>query len=154
MGGLEVSVLAGALALGLVAGVFLTFSDFVMTALQRTEGDGGWQAMQAINRQVYRSVFMVLLLGLVPAGFAVALLAGGTGGAPWFLGGAIIYAIGTMGVTMFGNVPMNKRLDGLTGTEAAAYWRVYVVRWTRLNHVRTLASAFAALAFIIGWRMI
>ncbi|WP_078569715.1 hypothetical protein [Thioclava sp. F36-7] len=60
----EISLVAATLATGLVAGVFLTFSDFVMRALGRAELAAGIEAMQMINREVYRSLFATLLLGL------------------------------------------------------------------------------------------
>ena len=56
--------------------------------------------------------------------------------------------MGTMGVTIFGNVPMNKRLD--KGDAGVAYWDVYVARWTRLNHVRSVACILAAVGFLNG----
>ena len=46
------------LAYALVGGVFLAFSDFIMRALSLTGGSGGAEAMQAINREVFRWVFM------------------------------------------------------------------------------------------------
>ena len=52
------------LACGLVAGVFLTFSDFVMKSLAASPPAGAIEAMQVINRKVYRTLFMALLLGM------------------------------------------------------------------------------------------
>ena len=53
-----------AIAYALVAGVFLSFSDFVMRSLDKTESSGGVAAMQHINREVFRTLFMVLLIGM------------------------------------------------------------------------------------------
>ena len=55
---------ACAVACALVAGVFLTFSDFVMRSLAGAKTAAGIESMQVINREVYRSVFIVLLLGM------------------------------------------------------------------------------------------
>ena len=71
---------AASIAAGLVAGVFLTFSDFVMRSLGASAPAAGMEAMQQINRKVYRSVFMVLLLGLVPVSLAIAVYAAVSGG--------------------------------------------------------------------------
>lgn len=54
------------LAYAFVGGVFLAFSDFIMRALAKTSGHGGVEAMQMINREVFRWVFMALFLSLVP----------------------------------------------------------------------------------------
>ena len=56
----EFSIFASAI----VAGVFLTFSDFVMQSLAAANPAGGIQSMQIINRKVFKTVFMVLLLGM------------------------------------------------------------------------------------------
>ena len=56
----EISVIA----CGLVSGVFLTFSDFVMRSLDGARTAAGVEVMQVINREVFRSVFMFLLLGM------------------------------------------------------------------------------------------
>ena len=50
------------LAYAALAGVFLAFSDFIMRSLARTSGTGGIEAMQIINREVFRWVFMTLFL--------------------------------------------------------------------------------------------
>jgi len=42
------------LAYALVGGVFLAFSDFIMRSLSLTSGVGGVEAMQVINREVFR----------------------------------------------------------------------------------------------------
>jgi len=56
----QFSILADAI----LAGVFLAFSDFIMRSLAQTSGTGGIEAMQVINREVFRWVFMALFLGL------------------------------------------------------------------------------------------
>ena len=75
---------AAILAYALIGGVFLAFSDFIMRSLARTSGTGGVEAMQVINREVFRWVFMVLFIGLAPFSIGLALygliiVPGGTG---------------------------------------------------------------------------
>lgn len=137
-----------ALATALVAGVFLTFSDFLMRSLRRASPAAGAEAMQVLNREVYASVFMVLLLGLVPV---TALLGayGAWAGRPLLMAGAGAYLLGVFAVTAAGNVPMNKRLDALPtgGPEAQRYWPTYVRGWLRWNHLRSLSATASAAAF-------
>jgi uncharacterized membrane protein len=61
------------------------------------------------------------------------------------LAGCVLYLVGTAGVTMACNVPLNK-LTGLhpQGADAADYWAKYVTTWTAWNHVRTIAALSAA----------
>ena len=144
------------IAYALVAGVFLAFSDFIMRSLAMTSGDGGVEAMQAINREVFRWVFMALFLGMAP----VSLVIGGyawinLSGAPalLILSAAIVYLVGCFGVTIVFNVPMNEALAGKAlSTEATRdYWlQTYVPNWTLWNTVRTVASTAAAALLLVG----
>ncbi|NHK26636.1 DUF1772 domain-containing protein [Parvularcula flava] len=142
------------LSAALVAGVFQSFSDFVMDGLIAAE-EGGMRAMQALNRTVMRSAFLAMLLGLVPVTVGLAFVAGRLATGPaalWMTAGAMVYVFGAFLVTIVGNVPMNRRLDRLDGhsPDGLSYWHRYGVRWTQLNHVRTLASAATAGCFIMA----
>lgn len=150
---LTVGLVAAAVAAGLVAGVFLTFSDFIMRALRDVPEATGARAMQQINRAVFGSVFLALFLGLAPvsAAMLLAVLLNWSGAAAaWAAAGAGLYLAGVFAVTIFGNVPMNERLDGLGAAAAQGYWQRYLVLWTRLNHLRSAASAAVAVAFLMA----
>lgn len=143
------------IASGLVAGVFLTFSDFVMKSLAAAEPAAGIEAMQIINRKVFRTVFMVLLMGmsilsLVMAGYALVSASGAA--ANWAIAGGGLYIVGVFVVTLVGNVPMNTRLDGMDhkSAEAASYWQTYVPVWSRWNSARTAAAAGSAVCFFVA----
>jgi uncharacterized membrane protein len=143
------------IAYALVAGVFLTFSDFVMRSLAATQPAGGIEAMQQINRKVFRTLFMVLLIGMAvvsPIMAAFALWQGSGPATAWFISATVTYVIGTFGVTVVFNVPMNERLDRMAhdSTVAAAYWHRYVPAWSFWNTVRTLASAAAAIFMLMA----
>ncbi|MEQ9490466.1 MAG: DUF1772 domain-containing protein [Alphaproteobacteria bacterium] len=149
---LQVSVIACAV----VSGVFLTFSDFVMQSLNGARPSAGVEVMQVINRKVYRTVFMVLLLGwsaLSPVLMIYAWLLLGGQTAFWVLSGSAVYLVGVFAVTLVFNVPMNNRLDRMnfTGADAAAYWsETYFPRWTFWNYVRAIAAAVAAVCFMMA----
>ncbi|EAQ02315.1 hypothetical protein OB2597_19571 [Pseudooceanicola batsensis HTCC2597] len=141
------------LAMALVAGVFLSFSDFVMRGLVLAPGTGGAAGMIGLNRTVYRSVFMVLLMGFLPGSLALSLLTlwQSGGAAPALVAaGGLVYFLGVVGITGVGNVPMNKRLETLEGDARglADYWPRYARRWTGLNHLRTGAAVLAALLWL------
>lgn len=143
------------LSSALVAGVFQSFSDFVMSGLARAAPAGGIDSMQQLNRTVFRSAFITTFLGLVPVSIGFAAFAW------WRLDGlaqgfviaaAMVYVPSVFGVTVAGNVPMNERLDKLTASSAAAaeYWPVYVKLWTRWNTVRTFGSIATALFYLLA----
>ena len=143
------------LASALVGGVFQSFSDFVMKGLIQAEPAGGMESMQQLNRTVFRSVFLVTFLALVPATAAFALYAWiSLSGAVRMLivGSAAAYALLVFAVTAWGNVPMNQKLDGLAHTTAEGhdYWSTYGRVWTRWNHVRTLGSIAVAVCLLLA----
>lgn len=141
-----------AIGCGLVAGIFLAFSSFVMAALGRLPSDHGIAAMNGINVTVINPGFMLAFFGTAAA--CLALAAGSalqwTGRASMLIliAGAI-YVAGCIGVTMARNVPLNNALAAVPlGTpEAAALWTRYLDEWTRWNTVRTVASAVSAILF-------
>ena len=143
-------------ACGIVSGVFLTFSDFVMRSLDGAKPGAGVEVMQVINREVLRSVFMVLLLGmsaLSPLLIAYAYF-GVTGAASaLIMTGGALYLAGVFIVSLVFNVPMNNRLEGKdpSGTEATTYWTsTYLPRWTFWNGVRASAAAGSAICYLIA----
>ena len=147
---------AAILSYAFVGGVFLAFSDFIVRALVKTGGQTGIEAMQVINREVYRWVFMALFLGLAVVSLGIAaygaLVLSSPAGTLSALAG-LVYLIGCFGVTVFFNVPMNKALDGMemSGTDTRDYWiQTYVPRWTFWNWVRTMACAVSAALLLIG----
>lgn len=147
--------LLAALGSGLVAGVFFAFSTFVMSALARLPAPQGIAAMQSINVVVLNPWFLGLFFGTAAIGLLLtilSLLAGSGRSATWAIAGALLYLLGSILVTMRGNVPLNQALAAAQpeGAEGAALWTRYVARWTAWNHVRTAASLAAAAAFILA----
>ncbi len=138
-----------------VGGVFSAFSEFIMRGLLRAEPAGGIEAMQQINRTVLRSQFVAGILVIAPMSIAISVYAASAleGNARLALIAApIVYVPTVFLMTMFGNVPMNNRLDRLNSrsVEAESYWREYGVKWTRLNHVRTFGSVLTAGLYLIA----
>lgn len=144
------------LAYALVGGVFLAFSDFIMRSLAYTHGVAGVEAMQIINREVFRWVFMALFLGmaavsLLIVGYAWTNLAGVPG--TLILLAGLVYLIGCFAVTVFFNVPMNEALAGMDLSVEATreYWTsTYLPRWTAWNTVRTVACSVSAALLLFG----
>ncbi len=144
------------LAYALVAGVFLAFSDFIMRSLSLTGGVGGVEAMQVINREVFRWVFMALFLGmaavsLLISGYAAFSLSGPAG--TLILLSGLVYLFGCFGVTVVFNVPMNEALAGmdLAADATQSYWTgTYLPRWTFWNSVRTIACGLSAMLLMTG----
>jgi uncharacterized membrane protein len=134
----------------LIAGVFFAFSSFIMTGLGRLPSNQGIAAMNSINVTVINPLFMAAFLG---TGLAAAVLTVTNfsslpdPAAIKIMAGALIYLIGSVGVTLIFNVPLN---DALAAADAdgAAIWADYLKTWTMWNHVRCLASLAAGALFV------
>jgi len=72
--------------------------------------------------------------------------------AVYWLTGSLIYLVGTIGVTIFGNVPLNDALANVKpeSVEATELWTKYLTDWTFWNHVRTIAAVLAATLYAIA----
>lgn len=136
-----------------IGGVFSAFSEFIMAGLLRTRPAGGIEAMQQINKTVIKTQFVAGILLIGPVAIVLAIYAAMTmeGAAQISLILApIVFVPSVLLMTMFGNVPMNNKLDRLdfTSADAGAYWTTYGRDWTRLNHIRTLGSVATAALYM------
>jgi uncharacterized membrane protein len=152
---LYAATLVTALGCGLIAGAFFAFSSFVMGALGRLPGAQGIAAMQSINMRAVTPAFMIALFGTAAA--CLGLSAWGVISSDGWttalvLAGGALYLIGTIGVTMVCNVPLNNSLAKLDPQDAgaAARWEEFVRRWTAWNHVRTVAALAATAALTLA----
>ena len=135
----------------LMAGLFYAWSCSVMLGFARLSDREFISAMQATNRAIQNPIFFAAFFGapiLLPLsvflhyGQALTMRF-------WFLLAAtIIYLIGTFGVTIFGNVPLNNMLDRfdlqVASEEETALQRAnFEGRWNNLNTIRTVSSTLA-----------
>ena len=135
-----------------IGGVFSAFSEFIMAGLLRAEPAGGIESMQHINRTVLRTQFVagIFLITFFSIAFAVYAVTAFDGVARYLLIlAALVYGPSVFLMTLFGNVPMNRKLERLdhTSPEAKTYWLHYGRVWTRLNHVRTVGSCLTAVIY-------
>ena len=143
---------AAAIGSGLMAGLFFIFSVCIMQALSRLPPEQGIAAMNAINVVIQNPIFLSAFMGTALLGLAlivVAFISGGEG--RWLLAaGGLVYVVGVLLVTIVFNVPMNDALAKVSGSgaEATALWTAYLKDWTWWNHVRTIASLLASIAFV------
>src|SRR5262245_39627509 len=113
--------------------------------------------MQSINILVLNPLFLGVFVGTAMACGALgagSLLRWQSPGSAWLLAGSVLYLLGTFGVTMAFNVPLNNSLARVDASkpEAVQAWRSYVTAWTRWNHVRTIAALAAAAALTLAFR--
>lgn len=141
------------LSCGILAGVYFTFSAFIMRALDRINPDAAVSAMASINRMILRSAFMALFMTSSAAALTLAVLA------PFhregqetmqMAAGGVIYVIGVFVCTIAFNLPLNDALEeaDAASTKAGAAWAAYRRDWSRWNHLRTASAVIATACFI------
>jgi uncharacterized membrane protein len=151
---ITVTLWFAALSVGIMAGVYFTFSAFVMQSLDALGRPAGMVAMQAINRIILKSLFLPLFFASSLACLllsVVGVMEWGRPGAWQMVTGGFVYLAGMLVVTAAANVPLNNALEATdaAGPDAEAMWRRYMQRWLPWNHVRTL-SCTLSLALLIS----
>lgn len=141
-------LILAAVGSGLIGGLFFIFSNTVMRAFDRLPAAGAIAAMNSINRVILNSLFFLAFFGT--ALLCVVLLVGRLN-SPLVVAGALLYLVGSIGVTMACNVPLNERLEAVSpsANDLETQWHAYRGPWTRWNHVRTVACLLATVAFVI-----
>lgn len=139
----------------IVGGNFSAFSEFIMSALKKTEPAGGIEAMQNINRDVIKTQFVagILSIAAFSAIFAVYSLFVFEGAAlVTLILASLVFLASVFLVTMLGNVPMNDALARLDhdSLDARIYWEKYTRTWTLLNHARSFGSILTSGLYIIA----
>ncbi|HEY9828854.1 MAG TPA: anthrone oxygenase family protein [Stenomitos sp.] len=145
------------LGCGLIAGVFFAFSTFVMSALAQQPPAQGMATMQSINVTVINPWFMTVFLGTgVSCLFLTVsvMLKWHQPHSGVLLAGCLCYLIGTIGVTLFFNVPLNDALAIAKpdSPEGLHLWAQYLTNWTWWNHIRAIASLVALALLAISLR--
>ncbi|MGB3642620.1 MAG: anthrone oxygenase family protein [Rivularia sp. (in: cyanobacteria)] len=148
-------MLVTAIGSALTGGIFYAFSTFIMKALSQQPVAGGIATMQSINITVINPLFMVAFLGTGISCILITillLLQWHQPGAIYWLAGTLFYLIGTIGVTIAFNIPLNDALAALApkSAEAATLWKIYLTDWTFWNHIRTVAAILAAALLTIS----
>ncbi len=149
-------LLVTALASGLIAGLFYSYSCSVNPGLGALPDAHYLAAMQSINRAILNPVFFFSFMGtllLLPLSTYQHF---GTGNRFYLLlGASLVYLIGTFGVTVVGNVPLNEALDkmSLTGAspqELAAHRLRFEAPWNRLHAIRMYASVLSFVLILLA----
>jgi uncharacterized membrane protein len=117
--------------------------------MTRIGDKSGIATMQSSNITVINLWFMTVFLGTVIACPWVTigtLLNWHQPNAVYLLIGSLLYLVGTFGVTIAFNVPLNNALAivDLNSADGATLWAKYLTNWTFWNHVRMVAAIAAS----------
>jgi uncharacterized membrane protein len=136
---------------GLVAGLFYGYDCSVIKGLGNLKNEAYLQSFQSINKAIQNPYFLGALWAacrccLLQAGYV---LKAATHFLFYFmLSATIVCFIGVLGVTIFGNVPLNEQLAKFTialatENEIALIRKTFEKSWNSYHTVRTVASIAA-----------
>ena len=147
---------ASAVLTALVAGLFYAWSVSITLGLKRVSDTEYISVMQSTNREIQNAFFFSVFFGAQIVLPVTTYFYYGHVHRFWLLLAAtLFYSVGVMGVTIFGNVPMNNRLDRFElekagETEMARERKQYEGGWNILNNLRTVSSLVAIVLVVIA----
>ncbi|WP_190238680.1 anthrone oxygenase family protein [Salipaludibacillus neizhouensis] len=144
---------------GILAGLFFSFSTFIMEALGEISAKSGMNAMKAINRTILNPLFGLIYFGtaLMTLFLLVATLFNSEwNGRIYIISGSLLYLVGTFLVTIIFNVPLNNLLERGDSTDYSSQqmWRSYIKKWTVWNHIRTVTAVGTLACFVLGFKLL
>ena len=148
--------LFSALGCGLTAGVFFTFSSFVIPALGRLRTTQAIATMQAINLTVFNPFAIVLFAATGVACSLLLLIAGFNWqqpGASALFAGSLMYLCGVILVSVSAHTRLNNLLAAANpiSENNRLLWAYFRDSWGFWNWVRAIAALVAAVLMILGF---
>ena len=150
------SLVVSALLTGLSAGLFYSYSCSVNLGLNKLPDAEYLRAMQQINKAILNPAFFASFMGSVLVLVLASWLSYSLQHAfqlKMLLTATSIYAIGVLGITILGNVPLNEALANFdihaaTSSEILRQRELFEQPWNRFHGVRT-CCAFLAFVFTL-----
>ena len=153
-----ISLFLALLTMALSSGLFYAWSVSVIPGTLQVSHRSYLETMQRINQKIlnigFYSIFFGALITLILSSYlyyqveATKLF--------WYiLLATLCYGIGTFGITMVGNIPLNNSLDLLDlstmDTQELATVRTnYEKKWNFFHRIRSIAAVFAFLLLLLG----
>lgn len=147
-----ITVLLNALSVGF----FFAWSVSVILGTKKVGNLTYLETMQSINKEILNPVFFIVFFGSLITLILNAALQNNNKLMFWLLlTSAIIYLIGTFGVTAFGNVPLNNELDALdikalNINEIKNFRDYYESSWNQYHNIRTLSNMISFILLLIS----
>jgi uncharacterized membrane protein len=154
----NIVLVVGGVLTALHAGLLYDFSVDIVPAMRSIKGTSHISMMQAINVKIENPVFFFSFFGPIILLPLATFLHWGKPQFPWLLAASVIQIIGSEGVTVAGNIPLNNQLakidaNKLSEAEADKIRKEFQgpgTPWMRLHTIRTLASiAATTLIFVV-----
>jgi uncharacterized membrane protein len=147
-----------ALTTALIAGLFYAYSCSVNLGLKQLSDINYILAMQSINKAIQNPVFLFSFIGtlfLLPISAYLQHNNGELNRFYLLLFATIIYLIGVILITAFGNIPLNNTLDSFS-VQSSDNQSITKARlafenaWNNFHLIRTIASIVALILVILA----
>ncbi len=156
---IQILILASSiLSTGLMAGIFFTWSNAVKPGIGKLSDLEYLKALQSMNRVIlnipFKIVFFVSIISvaLVPLIYFDLY----PNNIFWlFIFSLVSYWVGAFSVTVFGNIPLNKKLDN-SNLKSISSQKIKLLResieskWNNLNLIRTISSFITFLLLVLA----
>lgn len=154
----DIILLFTAIVSGLIAGLLYSYACSVNLGLGKLPDKEYLGAMQSINKEIVNPIFLLSFLGtmiLLPVISFMNYTVPVSGRFQYLLFATIVYAIGVLGITFFGNIPLNNslatfNLDSSSISELAKFRSHFESPWNRLHFIRTVASVLSFILVILA----
>lgn len=152
----SLTLFAALLLTGLSAGLFYAWTVSVIPGTRKVIDTTYLESMQSINRAILNPAFYLVFMGSPLVLILSTIQHFRSGTIFWYLLAAtLLYFIGTFGVTLFGNVPLNDALDvldleKLSDASKNEFRKSYEVRWNQLHWIRTAFSVLSFISALLG----
>lgn len=151
-------LLASVILTALSAGFFYAWVVSVIPGTKKIPDQAYIETMQSINREILNVGFFTMFFGALFLLLASSFLQYRTPvGSVYYLtlAATLVYAIGTIGVTMFGNVPLNNVVESLDlSTFTAQDFKdarvAYEEKWNNLNLIRMIAALISFILVLLA----
>ena len=156
---IQPTILAAAILLtGIVAGIFFAWSNAVMPGIGKLDDLEFLQAFKSMNRVILNKAFLSVFGGAMIAVFLVPVshFALVPKALFWFyVSISVLYAVGVLGVTVNGNIPLNELLD-TAHLDAMSTHEIEILRerveskWNSYHLMRTACAAITFVGLILS----
>ncbi|WP_436489434.1 DUF1772 domain-containing protein [Chitinophaga sp. ARDCPP14] len=142
----------------LVAGLFYAFAVSVNVAFAQLPDAAYITATQAINVAIVNPAFLVCFLGapvLLPLATWLSARPVFTRRSWYLLAGTVVFVVGSFGVTIIANIPLNDKLaafqvNGASAEQLHSMRVAFATPWNNWHTVRTLAGIMALALLVMA----
>ncbi|WP_204346591.1 DUF1772 domain-containing protein [Psychroserpens algicola] len=140
----------------LSVGFFFAWSFSVILGTKKVANITYLETMQSINKEILNPVFFIVFFGSLIALILNAYLQYSNKTVFYLvLASAIVYLVGTFGITAFGNVPLNNQLEVLNINQLSVLelkdFRIYYENsWNQYHNLRTMSSMISFILLLIS----